>query len=273
MTDLVTKYKNNEISIEELLTHCPDGYKYEVREFLELTNCNLSKIQTYKEWLENSNKYTHSSVTKKVYGVISFVRRLLRFNPDITQAEYYHINEALNDIKLPKDTYKKITEEKTITKREFKLLLAESNAKHAPLLYLLWITGLRVSEALNIRIIDIKENAENATITVRGKGNKLRNVNVPKIFLKSVLSDSTYLFEENGKRFTRQGVTSYINYTARKVLNRDVTAHTLRHSFATRLIQRTNKTKAVSQYLGHSDTATTLNMYVHGEELSLKEIL
>ena len=74
-----------------------------------------------------------------------------------------------------------------------------------------------------------------------------------------------------GKHYTRQYVTNQIKKIGKAILGKKISAHTLRHSFATHKIAETGKIKGVSRYLGHSTSATTLDMYVH-EELSPEEL-
>ena len=71
--------------------------------------------------------------------------------------------------------------------------------------------------------------------------------------------------DENGGPYTRFYVSNAIKAAGRIYLDREISAHTLRHSFATEKIAKTHKTTAVSEYLGHSSVSTTLQLYNHGE--------
>ena len=73
-----------------------------------------------------------------------------------------------------------------------------------------------------------------------------------------------WLFEtENGTQHDRSYISHVIERQSKRAIGKMVGAHALRHSAATVLISRTNKAQAVSEYLGHSDPATTLRFYVH----------
>lgn len=136
-------------------------------------------------------------------------------------------------------------------------------------------SGARVSEMLGIRLTDIRKDGANIWITLRGKAKKEREI----LFHDEALLDhirnhfkgNTYLFEHSGKPFTRQYVTSMLEKAGRDLWNRKISAHTLRHSFATQAIKKGVDDKAVADYLGHSSTAITKDMYTH-IEITKKEL-
>ncbi len=110
---------------------------------------------------------------------------------------------------------------------------------------------------------------------ILGKGQKERQVRVRRELVDRVRScfhGKTFLFERRGgAQYTRQHVSRGIRAAGQVVLKRRISAHTLRHTFATLQIRKTHKVKGVSLYLGHSSTAITQDMYVH-EELDLDEL-
>jgi len=132
-----------------------------------------------------------------------------------------------------------------------------------------------VSEMLGIKTRNIKIEGEIARIRIMGKGKKERILVIPLILLESIkatFNGERFLFATStGHPYNRSYVTSQIKKIGKKILHRSISSHTLRHSFATRMIQQTRKVQAVSQYLGHSSSAITLDMYVH-EELTTEEL-
>ena len=90
--------------------------------------------------------------------------------------------------------------------------------------------------------------------------------------IKRELAGAEFLFERpDGRPYKRSAVSMAIHRHGLRVLQRQISPHTLRHSFATLRIRKTGKIEAVSRYLGHSSTAITLDMYVH-EDLSMEEL-
>ena len=83
--------------------------------------------------------------------------------------------------------------------------------------------------------------------------------------IQGALGGSTWLFEHHGRPYERTSITNRIKKEAVRVLGRPVTAHDLRHSFATHAVSAGIDLKALSNFLGHSSVSTTGNLYVHTE--------
>ncbi len=91
--------------------------------------------------------------------------------------------------------------------------------------------------------------------------------------IRAACRGEEYLFETaGGKPYRRSYVSGQIAKITQYAIGRRLSAHKLRHSFATRMVAKTGKIAAVSTYLGHSSVSTTLNLYVH-EELGDAELL
>lgn len=166
-----------------------------------------------------------------------------------------------------------------LTEAEVESLLAAPDTetheglRDRALLELMYATGMRVSEAVNLKIGDL--NLNKGVITCHGKGGKQRFVPTGRgavrllekyLGAKAALTRgraSDYVFTgTGGQKLSRQDVWQLIRaYARRQGLGR-ITPHTLRHSFATHLIQRGADSRSVQTLLGHSDLATT-QIYVH----------
>lgn len=152
------------------------------------------------------------------------------------------------------------------------------NMRNKFLLEMLYSTGMRVSEIVSVDIDDIKP--ENDAIIITGKGNKQRYVfygrfvqkmldtylEYRKLFLKQleISSDNSALFlNNNGGRLTVRGV----RYLVKKIvkyaeIQKNITPHTFRHSFATHLLNNGANIRIVQELLGHSNLSTT-QIYTH----------
>ena len=141
------------------------------------------------------------------------------------------------------------------------------------LLEILFDTGLRVSEAVNIKISDI--DLKNHSLKVLGKGNKERIVyfgDYAVTYLEEYLAlrknikskDNEYLFwNKDYQRLTRRGAEYLINNIAKKaLLKQRITPHTLRHSFATEMLNNGCDIRSVQELLGHKSLSTT-GIYTH----------
>jgi integrase/recombinase XerD len=155
--------------------------------------------------------------------------------------------------------------------------------RDSALLELLYATGLRVSELINLMTGDI--DLDRGLLVCRGKGNKQRLVPVGKDALHALQrylairyqlcngKTSKYLFVKNqGRNLTRQYVWKLLNKCAKKVGLNGASPHSWRHSFATHLIQRGADSRIVQALLGHSDLSTT-QMYTHLSKSDLRVTL
>lgn len=148
----------------------------------------------------------------------------------------------------------------------------EIGLRDRAILEMMYASGLRVSEAANLRIDDIDIDA--GILTCKGKGNKQRKVPLGKSaveWLKSHLArrkkcehiEMRNLFITSlGKPINRQTIFKFIKEYAQKAGLEDVSPHTLRHSFATHLLQNGADSRSVQAMLGHADISTT-QIYTH----------
>ena len=141
-------------------------------------------------------------------------------------------------------------------------------------------TGIRVSELVGLNIADI--DFISGIIKVLGKGKKERIVPVGEIALLSIRSyldkrkkgdDTQALFlNKNGKRITDRGIRNIIDkYIRMASLRHGVSPHTLRHSFATHLLNRGADLRSVQELLGHVNLSTT-QIYTHLTTEKLKSV-
>lgn len=147
-------------------------------------------------------------------------------------------------------------------------------------------TGLRVSEVIALKLDDI--HLDDAFIRVIGKGNKERIVPITDVlldWLKTYIEDKRPLLVKKnngiemhllvnqwGRPFTRQGIWKNLKkYVQLAAISKNVTPHTLRHSFASSLIQNGADLRIIQELLGHSDISTT-QIYTHLNTSHLRQV-
>ncbi|WP_257612549.1 tyrosine-type recombinase/integrase, partial [Oenococcus oeni] len=155
--------------------------------------------------------------------------------------------------------------------------------RNRALLETMYATGFRVSEICNLKLADLHD--ELGLITTIGKGQKQRIVPIgemsllyiSKYFKESrpiLLKDkeSPYLFlNDHGHRISRQGIFKLVKEIAIKAgIDKDISPHTLRHSFATNLLENGADLRIVQELLGHSDISTT-QIYTHVSQKHIRE--
>ncbi len=173
---------------------------------------------------------------------------------------------------------------KVLTMNEISSLLEEHlSLLESALLELLYAAGLRVSELVDIRVNDIDLNvnyircvgkgAKERVVPIGDKANRAikKYIKQRDLIIKKYNLNSKYLFLfESGKKVTRQDVYSLIRFLGHKI-NKNISPHTLRHSFATHLLENGADLRVVQELLGHSDVSTT-QLYTHVSKKRLKEV-
>jgi site-specific recombinase XerD len=150
--------------------------------------------------------------------------------------------------------------------------------KHKSILMLIYSAGLRRSELLNLRISDI--DSERMVINIRGaKGKKdrisLLSSNILNLLRKyyKEYKPKTFLFEgAKGNKYSPTSVSNILKSAALKAgINKKVTPHMLRHSFATHLLEQGTDLRYIQELLGHSSSKTT-EIYTHVSKRAIDKI-
>lgn len=151
------------------------------------------------------------------------------------------------------------------------------------MLELLYGAGLRVSELINLEVNDI--DLSSRYVRCMGKGSKERIIPIGEKAKKAILkylkirellikryklNTKQLLIKDNGHLMTRQDVYVFIKKQG-ELLKKHISPHTLRHSFATHMLENGADLRVVQELLGHSDVSTT-QLYTHVSKKRLKEV-
>ncbi|MBU1121351.1 MAG: site-specific tyrosine recombinase XerD [Candidatus Omnitrophica bacterium] len=220
-----------------------------------------------------------TSISRVLSTIRSFHRFLLR--EKISSSDPSELIEAP---KVEKKLPNFLTFDEVIRILKVSNLKTRYGIRERAILELMYATGLRVSELAALKISDI--NLEVGFIKCKGKGSKERIVplgGVAKKFLEKYLSGirdlflkekiSFFLFvRQGGKTLSRQSVWKIIKKVVEKAqIKKKVSPHTLRHSFATHLLERGADLRSIQEMLGHASITTT-QIYTHINQVRLKEI-
>ena len=162
----------------------------------------------------------------------------------------------------------------------FSLLEKLNNKKSKLMISMVYATGMRVSEITSLKVNDL-DFEEMIGHVRQGKGKKDRIFNIPK-FLTSKLKrfvekqkkfNQIYIFSgRNGKKMSDRNVQKIVKHAAEKAgIKKEVHTHTLRHSFATHLLENEVDIRKIQELLGHADLSTT-QIYTHVSPEELKKI-
>ena len=237
----------------------------------ELNEIKRKDFSNFTKFLAK-NDQSPTTITRKLASVRGFFKY-------ICFKQYITSNPAISIVspKLPKHLPKvlSINEVDEILKQDLTIL---DNA----IFELLYSAGVRVSELVNLKLRNIDLNQR--LIRVFGKGSKERIipinqkcVNVIKKYLKKreiielKNTKSEFLFlKDDGKKITRQYVWQIIQQQG-KLIHKKISPHTLRHSFATHLLERGADLRVVQELLGHASIVTT-QLYTHISKNVLREV-
>lgn len=220
-----------------------------------------------------------STISRCIASIRSFFSFLL-------QEGIIEHNPAL-DMESPK-IEKKLP--RVLTTREVDLLLCQpkpgehNGLRDKAMLELLYASGIRVSELVDLNITDFDPQV--GYLRCRGKGMKERIVPIGSVAINYVSEyldnsrakllknngDPALFVNHHGGRMTRQGFWKILKKYARKSnINGDITPHTLRHSFATHLLENGADLRSVQEMLGHSDISTT-QIYTQITRRKIREV-
>lgn len=214
-------------------------------------DCDGEKIRSYMLYCTNHLKLTENTLHSRLNAIKFYFEKVLhreRFTYDIPRPK--------KPSKLPK----------VINAWDIKVLLEKTtNLKHNTMLKLCYGMGLRVSEIVNLKIIDIDSKNKSVFIE-RAKGKKDRYVNLPESVLTQLreyyleYKPKVYLFEGQygGGYSTRSIQNIFKEALTRAGINKPVGVHSLRHSYATHLLENGTDIRFIQELLGHSDIKTTL---------------
>jgi integrase/recombinase XerD len=263
------------------------SYTYDLKKFNEYLASNnkniLAATQEDVQQFLKFEKIKKNNSSRTLARSLAAIRQFYNFLADSEAAienpaskiESPHIERTLPDfltIKEVEKLFSSISEDDSYQLRD------------KTIFELLYSSGLRISEAVELECGDV--DFENSYISVVGKGDRERIIPINeeakrllrKYLKKSrgeILSDreSDYLFiSKKGSKLNRKSVWRLLkNYVTGTRINKNITPHTLRHSFATHLLENGADLRSVQELLGHMDISTT-QIYTHLAKESLQKI-
>lgn len=260
--EVEANYSKNTInSYENDLNKFEEYYK--IKDLLKITSKDIEKyIQTLSDLAPTTVSHNISSL-KTFY---SYFLKQGRISNNPTDG----IKSPKLGIHLP--TYLTIDEVNKLLDIE---VTDAFSSRNKAILELMYATGLRISEVISLEFKNV--DYDECIIRVMGKGSKERIVPVNDYaikYLKEYIDNyrpelvkneiNNYIFLNNhGRMLTRQGIFKMIkNYAALKNIKKTIGPHTLRHTFATHLLENGADLRVIQELLGHSDISTT-QIYTH----------
>ncbi|BBU40091.1 tyrosine recombinase XerD [Aeribacillus pallidus] len=245
----------------------------------EVQNIQRYHILKYLHFLKDQGK-SSKTIARHIASIRAFHQFLLR-EKAADEDPSVHIETPQIERKLPKV----LSLEEVERLLETPELTSPIGYRDKAMLELLYATGIRVSEMVHLNLSDV--HLIMGFIRCYGKGKKERLVPIgekatkaleeylekgrPKLVRQKHKTDALFL-NHHGKRISRQGFWKNLKSIAVKAgIQKELTPHTLRHSFATHLLENGADLRAVQEMLGHADISTT-QIYTHVTKTRLKDV-
>ena len=250
-----------ELEIRNFSKKTVKSYIYSAKKFLEYAKNNELNEETVKNYLQNIIKRQNPSTVSVNLSAIEFL-----------------FEKTLNiKLKIPHPKRNKTIPE-ILTPEEIKKMIdSTSNIKHKLILKILYGCGLRVSEVVNLKKEDVNFS-ENLIKIKLAKSRKDRFVKIPDSIKEDLgsyfkLEKDDILFPSNcGGKLTTATIQAIVENSAKKAgIQKNVHPHTLRHSFATHLLEQGTDLRIIQKLLGHSDIKTT-QIYLQVSQQSIKNV-
>lgn len=243
-----------------------------------LETASQATIVAYLMFLRKQGKAT-ATIARRLAALKAFYQFLLKEN--------YVAKNPTDDLSSPR---LERSLPKVLTVGEVERLLNQPDTSNPAgrrdkaMLEVLYATGIRVSELVNLNLEDI--DFRESFVRCMGKGSKERVVPMGEIAVKSLKSyielgrpkmvsnprEQALFLNHHGRRLTRQGFWKIVKkYAVQAQIHKEITPHTLRHSFATHLLENGADIRAVQEMLGHADISTT-QIYTHVTKDRLKDV-
>ncbi|MCG1022959.1 site-specific tyrosine recombinase XerD [Sutcliffiella horikoshii] len=253
-------------------------YLNKVEEIPSLDEVTRATIIQFLKFLTEKGK-SSKTIARHIASIRSFHQFLLR-EKVTTQDPTVHIDRPKQEQKLPQ----------VMSVEEVQALLEVPDTskvfgvRDKAMLELLYATGMRVSELISLNLSDVHMTM--GFVRCIGKGNKERIIPLGKMAQSAIVSyieesrnqltkkKSTDALFVNlyGNRLTRQGFWKILKKLTKEAgIEKELTPHTLRHSFATHLLENGADLRAVQEMLGHADISTT-QIYTHVTKTRMKDV-
>ena len=286
MTEFANQFQDYLIHTKNASENTVASYMRDIRQFIAyldrasvggLAEVSHSTVCDYVAWMQNAGKsaatVSRTLASLKNFFAFAALRGVCAQNP------VHDIHVEKNERKLPQ----------ILTGKEVELLLSQpvqtdmKGYRDKAMLELLYATGIRVSELISLNVDDVNLNVGFISCSAKGK------TRVIPLYPAAIKALHNYIFDirpqmianplesslfvnVNGERMTRQGFWKIVkHYQQTAGIDKDITPHTLRHSFAAHLLENGADLRSIQEMLGHSDISST-QIYAQVLQQNLKSV-
>jgi len=251
-----------------------DVYRLDVKQFISFVRDGklllVDGFTRYAKWLDEEHegkRYSPATVNRKLAAARSRIRYAFKHSAHADSLKRkYQLEDILRSVKLKKIDTVAVPSTRALDIEEARKLVWQTRDRTIRLMITFLVrTGVRVSEMLRLKLEDLVAKDDLFEVRVRGKaGKKERIIHIKEDFVEQIrehFNGTTWLFEHNGRQYSRISVTNRMKHESLRTLGREVSPRQLRHTWAAIQIKRGKGVGAVASVLGHSNPALTAQMY------------
>ena len=285
MDNIIARYEDYLIHTKHASANTVSSYMRDIRQYasylsgidVDVLDADQSVVGAYMQWLQSIGK-SPATVSRCLASLKSLYLFALS-EDEIEKNPVHNIKVEKAEKKLPQ----------ILTGKEVELLLEQprtsdmKGCRDKAMLEVLYATGIRVSELINLNIDDVsitggfircESGGKTRIIPLYPEAVQALHTYIDDVRLKMLANPSEHSLFVNvsGERMSRQGFWKIIKFYQEKAqIDKDITPHTLRHSFAAHLLENGADLRSIQEMLGHSDISST-QVYAHLVKQNLKSV-
>jgi len=250
-------YSQYLISEKNLSSNTVKNYLIDLNQFFYNNFSNTQIDKEFEAFISKlrKNNFSLSSINRKVSVIKNFFK-FLQSEKIIDPINLDKFESLKNSKKIPNAIAKSQIDEIFNSLNNSK---SRNSKVYTMVLKLMFLSGLRVSEALNLRWSDL--NINDFSLNIYGKGSKERKVYLTQDFsnqLSHLKSNSIYIFNIKNKPISIRTINKFLNDSFKNgIINKSISSHIFRHSFATTMLENNADIRHIQKLLGHSSISTT----------------
>ncbi len=253
----INQYKQYLISEKNLSINTVKNYLSDLNQFFDEIFIYKDIDKNFEIYISNlrSKSFAYSSINRKISVIKNFIR-FMQFEKKLKNINLDEFNSFKKINKVPKAIPKEQMENIFASLSKIK---SKNSLIFITLLKLMYFTGLRISEVINLTWDDL--NQKDNSFNIYGKGSKERKIYFPNFYIRNILrlkSNSKYIFNINKKKISSRTVNNFLAKAFQNgVINIKLSSHVFRHSFATTMLENNADIRHIQKLLGHSSISTT----------------
>ena len=252
----INLYKQHLISEKNLSINTIKNYEIDLKQFFDQSVSKKNLNEKLEAFISHLRRVCLPPTINRKVSVIKNYLKFLQTEKIVDHINLDSFHSLKNKRKIPKAITKKQIDaiiQALITRKN------KNSKTYAILLQLMFLSGLRISEAINLKWTDL--NVKELSLNIYGKGAKERRVFITDDFIDILIktkSDCPLIFNINGKKISPRSINKFLDDSYKEgIIKFPISTHVFRHSFATAMLENNADIRHIQKLLGHSSISTT----------------